>query len=293
MSGQTVMRLRALKDVVRGARHWAGPVALIVIEDEIAVAETLRHHLQLGFGTLLVLSPDAIALPVDLSDDPRLIPVRYGGGGPGALAKAVTCVVQAMRDGWLYWGYNAEFLYFPQCETRSIGALLAFHAGEQRASLPGMVVDLYTGDLACDPDGVTLTQPLMDAMGYCALPRTDPRGDIIDRQPEIFGGLRRRFAEHVPHASQRIDRVPLIRAGRRVRMGADGRWHPQARNSWSCPWHRNATVAICSFRAAKALRRNPAPRAAIPRFDWGGSVPFDWRSDQLLELGMMEPGQWV
>jgi len=47
-----------------------------------------------------------------------------------------------------------------------------------------------------------------------------------------------------------------------------------------------------SFRAAKALRRNPGSRYEIASFAWYNSVPFEWRSRQLLELGLMEPGQW-
>lgn len=58
------------------------------------------------------------------------------------------------------------------------------------------------------------------------------------------------------------------------------------------PWHRSPTVAIASFRAAKALRRNPASRETIGGFDWPGASRFDWHSRQLLDLGLIEPGQW-
>ena len=42
----------------------------------------------------------------------------------------------------------------------------------------------------------------------------------------------------------------------------------------------------------EALRRNPGSRKAIATFHWRNSAPFAWHSQQLLDLGLMEPGQW-
>ncbi len=47
-----------------------------------------------------------------------------------------------------------------------------------------------------------------------------------------------------------------------------------------------------SFRTAKALRTNPGSRDAIATFHWHNSVRFGWNSQQLMDLGLMEPGQW-
>jgi hypothetical protein len=63
-------------------------------------------------------------------------------------------------------------------------------------------------------------------------------------------------------------------------------------NTVACPWHDNLTAAICSFRAAKALRVTPASRAAIESLMWRKSVRFDRSPQQPLERGLMEPGQW-
>ena len=38
--------------------------------------------------------------------------------------------------------------------------------------------------------------------------------------------------------------------------------------------------------------RNAGSRNDIDTFMWYRSVPFDWQSQQLLDLGLMEPGQW-
>ena len=51
-------------------------------------------------------------------------------------------------------------------------------------------------------------------------------------------------------------------------------------------------AAVASFRVAKALARNPGSRDEIASFAWRGSHPFRWNSQQLMELGLMEPGQW-
>ena len=43
---------------------------------------------------------------------------------------------------------------------------------------------------------------------------------------------------------------------------------------------------------AKALRTNPGSRDDISDFRWHKSERFNWSSMQLMELGLMEPGQW-
>ena len=63
-------------------------------------------------------------------------------------------------------------------------------------------------------------------------------------------------------------------------------------NTYACPWHNNITAAVCSFRTAKALRSNPGSRFDIQNFRWHNSMPFEWQSQQLMDLGLMEPGQW-
>ncbi len=63
-------------------------------------------------------------------------------------------------------------------------------------------------------------------------------------------------------------------------------------NTFTCRWHHSLTAAVCSFRTAKALHTNPGSRHAIGTFRWPNSVRFDWHSQQLMDLGLMEPGQW-
>jgi hypothetical protein len=63
-------------------------------------------------------------------------------------------------------------------------------------------------------------------------------------------------------------------------------------NTYACPWHNNMTAGICSFRTAKALKRNPGSAKEIHSFQWRNSVKFEWKSQQLMDLGLIEPGQW-
>jgi len=77
-----------------------------------------------------------------------------------------------------------------------------------------------------------------------------------------------------------------------LRLRADHRFSDEEYNTYACPWHNNLTAAIASFRTAKALKRNPGSTFDIHTFRWHNSTPFEWTSTQLLDMGLMEPGQW-
>jgi hypothetical protein len=156
-------------------------------------------------------------------------------------------------------------------------------------------IDLYAADLARHPGGVDRATAQLDRIGYHALARPDPArpGHTCERQLDVFGGLRWRFEEHAHPDRRRIDRIGLFRARPGLRLQPDGTLNVAEMNTLSCPWHHNLTAAICSFRAAKALRANPISRDVIESFVWPGSAPFDWTSRHLLDLGLIEPGQWA
>ena len=87
--------------------------------------------------------------------------------------------------------------------------------------------------------------------------------------------------------------VPANTGGGAVlHLRPDHTWSDEERNTYACPWHNNLTAAVVSFRTAKALKLNPGSTDDIGTFKWHNSVPFEWKSQQLLELGLMEPGQW-
>ncbi|MVO14953.1 glycosyltransferase family 2 protein [Parasedimentitalea huanghaiensis] len=269
-----------------------GPVALIFVEDEVEIATTLRHHLQTGFNTVLALMPDAFDLPKDIMSKVHRIP--YDATRPQAVFNAVNKVISAAEPGcWLYYCYNAEYLFYPFCETRSIAEMLSFHTEERREAMLTYVIDLYAGDLQATPSAVSLEQAYLDKSGYYAQARPDPEtGHPRDRQLDFFGGVRWRYEEHIPQSSRKIDRISLFRAKANLNLLPDHRFDDQEYNTYACPWHHNLTAAVCSFRTAKALKRNPGSSFDIDSFRWHNSTPFEWHSRQLLDLGLMEPGQW-
>ena len=269
-----------------------GPIAVILVEDDVEVDTTLRHHLQAGFETVIALMPDVFDLPMDLGE--IVIRIDYNMSKEGAMETAINALIDAVDGRWLYYCFNAEYLFFPFCETRSVAEMLAFHTEERRSSMLGYVVDLYAEDLGQYPNAVSLDHAHLDRSGYYALARADATkdGHPKDRQLDFFGGLRWRFEEHVPADRRKIDRIPLFRAKKGLRLRWDHTFDDEEYNTFACQWHHNITASICSFRTAKALKSNPGSTFDIETFKWHNSAPFEWHSRQLLDLGLMEPGQW-
>lgn len=279
--------------LARGVAALArGPVALVMAEDEVELESTLAHHHRAGFRQILLLAhPD---LPVPPGVEAAVHRIDHDVYGPHALVGAVNRVIPAAQGVWLYYGYNAEYLFHPFCESRTIGEMLAFHAEERREAVLSYVIDLYAGDLARHPNAVSLSEAMLDRSGYYALGRPDPlnHNHPKERQLDFFGGLRWRFEEHIPEDRRKIDRIALFRAKEGLVLRPDHTFNDEEMNTYACPWHHNITTAVCSFRTAKALRTNPGSRHDIHDFRWRNSVPFEWTSRQLMDLGLMEPGQW-
>ena len=269
-----------------------GPVALVFAEDEAELDTTLRHHQQLGFRRVIGFMPKEFPLAADLAD--TVVRVQYDMRWDAALSTAVNAVIEAAQGQWLYYCFNAEYLFYPFCETRVVGEMLAFHTEERRDAMLTYVVDLYAGDLEAYPSAVSLDSAYMDRSGYYALARPDAanHNHPKERQLDFFGGLRWRYEEHIPVPRRKIDRIGLFRAKAGLRLREDHTFNDEEYNTFACPWHNNLTASICSFRTAKALKRNPGSTFDIHSFKWHNSVPFEWHSRQLLDLGLMEPGQW-
>ena len=269
-----------------------GPLAVVMAEDAVEVGSILTHLLDSGFRDVVLLAPEGVELSTAHAD--RVEIAVHDVFAEAALPAAVNRMMDRVAGAWVHCCYNAEYLFYPFRETRRIREMLAFHAEERRAAMLTYVIDLYAGDLTAQPDAVSLTDAWLDASGYYALDRKDAAKDWErkDRQVDIFGGLRWRFEEHIPWARRRIDRISLFQARAGLRMAPDFTLNDDELNTYACPWHHNVTAAVCSFRTAKALRANPGSRHAIHSFRWANSVPFQWHSQQLLDLGMIEPGQW-
>lgn len=279
---------RFLKDGAAALKK--GPVALIFAEDEVELDATIRHTLAAGFKHTVVFAMPVFSIAEDVADS--IIRVSYNMLAPGALETAVNGVMKATGDIWIYYCYNAEFLFHPFCEHRAVGEMIAFNVEERRDTILTYVIDLYAGDLDAHENAVNIETAHLDKTGYYALARKDQWNNDLDRQMDFFGGLRWRFEEHVPAPRRKIDRVALFRNKPGLVFNADHTFNDPEYNTYACPWHHNLTAAICSFRTAKALKRNPGSTFDIQSFTWHNSIPFEWHSQQLLDLGLMEPGQW-
>jgi len=288
-----MIRHASLADFLRAPRQpeSGAPLALILAEDLAQIGMTLSYHLDRGFARVLLFAPAEAALEDTYGDTVQRI--DHSAPHDGGLAHVVNAVLPRIAPGrWVYAGHNAEYLFYPFCETRSVAEMLAFHAEERRDAMLAYMVDLYPHDLAAHPDGLDPDAPEFDRMGYFATDRPGPDGQPRDRQLNFHGGLRWRFEEHVPEDRRRIDRIALFRARPGLRMAEDFTLNDDEMNTYACRWHNNLTAAVVSFRTAKALMANPSSREAIDRFTWPGSERFDWSSEQLMNAGLMEPGQW-
>jgi hypothetical protein len=130
-----------------------------------------------------------------------------------------------------------------------------------------------------------------DGAGYYALQRYI-EGEAQERQLDVYGGLKWRFEEHLPHQRTRLNRISLFRAQPNLEIDSKGYFNIPEYNTVSCPWHHNTTIAICSFKTAKSLKTNPGSMYEIDNFIWSKSIKFRWNSQQLMDYGFMEPGQW-
>lgn len=286
------MRFDSLEGFLRnGAAIMAtGPVALILVEDAVEVDTTIRHHIDAGFRAVIVFADPAIPIPQTLVDS--ITRVDADMLQDNMMERIVNGCIAAAPGTWFYYCFNAEYLFFPFCEHRSVAEMTAFITEERRHTALAYAIDLYAGDLWAHPGAVSLDDAHLDRTGYYALARTDRHNAFAERQLDFFGGLRWRFEEHIPPGRRRIDRVALFKARPGLILRADHTFSDPEYNTYACPWHHSPTVAICSFRVAKALKRNPGSAFGIQTFRWHNSAPFEWHSQQLLDLGLMEPGQW-
>lgn len=268
-----------------------GPYALVLCEDLSEVNSTLRHALTRGFGEVLAFGPAELVLEDDLAQTVHHI--HHDMTADGAVERIVNAMIDVRPGEWMHYCFNAEYLFYPFCESRSVRELAIFNTEERRNTVMTYVVDLYASDLTQHPDAVDLRDAHLDTSGYYALARKDPKDwSPRDRQLDFYGGLRWRYEEHIPYLRRRIDRVGLFRAAPGVHLRADHTFTDEEYNTYQCAFHHNVTAAICSFRTAKALKSNPASTFAIDDFRWRNSAQFNWSSQQLMELGLMEPGQW-
>ena len=287
------MDYASLDDFFKSGKHHLkkGPIALIFAEDEVELASTISHHSKLGFTKIILFAKSLPALPKE--NQHWLVSVYTDLFNSPEVNVIINKINNLTSNQWIYFCYNAEYLFFPFCETRSVAELLAFHSEERREAMLTYVVDIYTKGVKTPVEASLMESSYLDKSGYFAMARFEPRSShSMDRQFNFFGGLRWRFEEYVPYEKRKIDRISIFKAHKGLRISQNYTFNNHEYNTYACPWHNNLTAAIISFRAAKALMSNPDSKSEIDDLSWEHSTPFKWQSSQLLDLGLIEPGQW-
>jgi hypothetical protein len=208
------------------------------------------------------------------------------------ISQKMNAIISALPRQWIYCCYNGEYLFYPFCESRSIGEMIAFTTEERRMTIPTTVVDLYAGNLRQSPDWVDVTNTYLDRLGYYAQIRQDAQNVPLERQVNIFGGLRRHFEKHVPWEKRRLDRVASVSGRSWVEIPA--RFHLQPARIQ----HNFLPMASQCNRSCRLIsgRQIFAPQSGQPQchlqFSMARIRAIKWHSQHLMDLGFMEPGQW-
>ena len=259
-----------------------GPVAMIRLEDDIEIHSTIDHLKSLQFPNIVLLetSPRRYENAHSIKADPKM-----------DLPSILNASMDQLSGRWVHACHNTEYLFFPFCEGRSIWDAAQFVQEERRDAVFTSVIDLYPDAFDRADPAFDVNAAYFDRAGYYSRDRyVGPEKQ--ERQIEIFGGLKWRYAEHVEWERQRIDRPAFFRAKAGLRLDERSRFSDQEMNTLSCPWHHSMTFALASFRVAKSLINTSESDYSIDSFMWSHSQKFEWRSPQLMELGLMEPGQW-
>lgn len=260
-----------------------GPVAIVRNEDDFDLTPSIQHLEKLGFENIFILGSErSQKLPQS-----HFIEVSH----ELETHQILNHLMDMLEGRWVYHGFNSEYLFFPFCEARQILDVLQFVEEERRSSVFCTTVDLYPSQIDRDTIAFDHDDAYFDSSGYYSRDRYDGPNPL-ERQIDIFGGLKWRYSEHVKWERQRIDRMGLFQARKGLRMDEAGLFSDPEMNTISCPWHNNLTCAIASFRVAKSLLNNPGSTFEIESFMWPRSKRFEWSAGQLMDSGLMEPGQW-
>ena len=88
-----------------------GPIAMVFAEDDVEIDTTIRHHQQSGFDQILVFMSPMFDLAPDVAD--RVQRIDYNTTQEYSVQKAVNKIIAAAPGIWMYYCYNAEYLFHP------------------------------------------------------------------------------------------------------------------------------------------------------------------------------------
>lgn len=274
------MEYRTARDFRRArASLPSGPVGIVLCDSPRQARTTVRRLV--GQGAALIVTVGE-AGPLDTAGQPL---VRIGEH-PGRHAhRVLNTILGAMAGCWVVWLWAGEFLFYPFGETRSLPELTAFLEDERRRVLYCYALDLYGIDMP-RPDQAPWDLALhFDRIGYQPFPQPD-------QGLNLYGGLGWRFEELAPPAMSQLGRSALVRVERETTLDRNWRFGDREHDSVSCPWHHSPTGAVMTLRRSWRILAHPGFADVAGDLIWQGSTRFDWTSRQLLEAGMIEPGQW-
>ncbi len=259
----------------------AGVVTVLLCESALHLDATAAHAVRQGTSAIIALGRAAAAL------GDQGVPLIRIAEEPGDrnIPDLIPALMDALDGRWVLWLWNGEFFHYPFCETRTLGDLAEFLDSERRKQIYTYTLDLYADPMPSPEAQLSDSNMHFDRIGYYAFPDQD-------QTLKVYGALGWRFEEIAPRWMRQIGRASLVRAERGMAMTEDLHFTDPAFSSVSCPWHRSPTAAMMSLRSARRITAHPAFAAQRDSLIWHGSVPFEWTSRQLLDLGMIEPGQW-
>lgn len=257
----------------------SGPAAVVICEDGLPAEAGIDRLFALGIETVVALGPGAPAGTAGLVSAPVPVAARP------ARARAINQVIRWASGRWLLVCFAGEYLFYPHCETRGVRDFTEFLATERRRAATAYALDLYSEGQA---EGAPFRpeEAHIDAAGWYGF-------ETGNGAAEIYGGLGWRYEEFIPRDMLRVNRPALFLADAARPVREDLTFGDPEYDSLSCPWHASPTIALMSVRRAAAVAADPRFRSGARSLIWRGSERFDWRSDQLLARGMIEPGQWL
>ncbi len=265
----------------KGADLPGGVVTAILCESALHLDATAQHAVEQGSSSIVALGRASAAL-----GDPGVPVIRIAEDPSDRnVPDLIPQIMDALEGRWVLWLWNGEFFHFPFCETRTLGDLAEFLDAERRKLIYTYAFDLYADPLPGAQARLRDCEMHFDRIGYYAFPEQD-------QTLKVYGALGWRFEEIAPSWMRQIGRASLVRAERGMDMKRDLHFEDPDFASVSCPWHRSPTAAMMSLRATRRILAHPAYPGRRGNLIWHGSVPFEWTSRQLLDLGMIEPGQW-
>lgn len=283
-----------------------GIIAIVTYRREAPLlAAFLSHHRRLGITSFvfLDLSPEG-SLAVRLQDevDCTVWRPRRAVRGERALAWGNALRNRHARARWCLSLDACDFFVFARCETRPLAGLTDFLQSEHRDHLYALVIDMYGDGPAAEMTLSSAADPLQ------LMPLFDPSGYLTqaagpDRSVAVSGGVRRRrLFRTMPAEAPRLDRIPLVRWQRGYAYVDDTRrLRPSRLNEPHAPWHSSPTGCLLRFRLIASQDRRTGDDGALTRDDDAVLSSETLRtevsrrfngSDDLVDCGLLNPGQW-